>query len=382
MPAKPKKLKRLLKEKLPGEKLEERPVINEDEVDRDVLSKVIERMKQKYETQGIEVGAPKVKEMKDMIEYGPSALRIKRGTPKELMFFESSYIRGFAKFYDVLKAPLSFFSSVMDKFFGDRLQQDLTSAGMMYSVQQYLSLTVAITAMIWLLSLFMTLTFAFMFNVGIAFVLLVLIMAPFICIAFSILIPSSKAQRKAVEIDRQLPFALRHMAIEIKAGVSIFKVMESIASADYGPVSDGFKYVLFSIEKGVPTEEALETWAMRTRSDGLKRSIFHLVRALRTGGNLSDIMITIAEDVSFEHRTKISEYAGKLSLMSLFLLMVAIVFPVMFTILTAIGSSPQIKAFVPLFAVFSPSFLIVLYFVLCPALILIFIMFVKSADPG
>ena len=382
MPAKPKKLKKLLKEKLPEEKLEERPVVTEGEIDSDVLSKVIERMKEKYEREGVERKLPEVEEKRGMLEYGAGALRIKKGAPKELMFFETSYIRGFAKFYDALKAPLSLFSDLIARFFGENIRGNLIAANMVYSLRQYLSLVAAVTSLIWLLSLFIILSFVFMFNLNIGIAILLLAIIPLFCVAFAILIPSSRAQKIAVQINRELPFALRHMSTEIRAGISIFKVMESVAGADYGPVSDGFKNVLFSIEKGVPTEEALQNWASKTKSDGLKRAIYHLVRALRTGGNLSDIMVTIAEDVSFEHRTKISEYVGKLSLMGLFLLMVAIVFPVMLTILTAIGSSPQIGEFAPLFTVFTTDFLIILYFLMCPVLILIFIMFAKSSDPG
>jgi len=384
MTAKSKRLKKLLKERLPEDKLGQGPVVTEGEIDTDVLSKVVARMKEKYEREGTDkkLMTSRAGAMRERIEYGPAAMRIKRGTPKDLMLFENTYVRGFAKFYDVLRAPLSMFSGMIDKFFGAQIQRNLTASGMRYSTSQYFSLLSAVTMVMFLLTLFITATLVFAFNLSILLAVLLLLLTPVFCIAFGILIPSSRAQRKAVEIDRHLPFALRHMAIEIKAGVGIFKVMESVAGADYGAVSEGFKYVLFSIEKGVPTEEALQNWAARTRSDSLKRSIFHLVRALRTGGNLSDIMVTIAEDVSFEHRMKISEFAGKLNLMSLFLLMVAIVFPVMFTILAAIGSSPQIKSFVPMFTMFSPSFLILLYFIFCPALIMIFIMFVRSSDPG
>lgn len=382
MPAKPKKLKKLLREKLPEEKLEEKPVVTEGEIDTDVLASVIKKMEEKYEKAGIERGTSEIKEMRKNIEYGAAALRIKKGTPKDLLFFESSYIRSFAKFYGILEAPLSFLSGIIDRFFGIKLRGDLVASGMMYSPQQYLSLIASTTAVIWILSLFIIFSFVVLFNLNIGIAIFTLAIVPFLSIAFAVLIPSVKAQRKAVEIDRQLPFALRHMSIEIKAGVSIYKVMESIAGADYGALSNGFKYVLFSIEKGVSTEDALESWALSTRSDGLKRAMFHLVRALRTGGNLSEIMITIADDVSFEHRLKINEYAGKLSLMSLFLLMTAIVFPIMLTILTAVGTSPQIKAYVPLFSIFSPSFLVVLYFALCPALIILFVMIVKSSDPG
>jgi flagellar protein FlaJ len=157
--------------------------------------------------------------------------------------------------------------------------------------------------------------------------------------------------------------------------------MESIASSDYGALSDGFRTVLFNIEKGVPTEDALDLWGERTRSEGLRRMVSHLVRAMKTGGNLSDIMITIAEDVSFERRMKIADFAEKLNLMSLFLMMVAVILPVLITILAVIGSSPSIKQYMSTFSLFNIDFLMLMYFVLCPALLLMFIYFIKASDP-
>jgi flagellar protein FlaJ len=109
--------------------------------------------------------------------------------------------------------------------------------------------------------------------------------------------------------------------------------------------------------------------------------IAHLVRALRTGGNLSEIMITIAEDVAFERRMKIADFSEKLNLMSLFLMMVAIVFPVLITILTVIGSSPSIKQYLASFSMFNMELLTIIYFVICPAFLFIFLYFIKSSDP-
>ena len=131
----------------------------------------------------------------------------------------------------------------------------------------------------------------------------------------------------------------------------------------------------------MPTEVALEKWAEKTRSEGLRRMISHLVRALRTGGNLSDIMVTIAEDVSFERRMKIADFAEKLNLLALFLMMTAVVFPVMITILTSIGSAPSIKQYLSVFSVFNQTFLALVYFVICPAALLMFMYFIKASDP-
>jgi len=209
-----------------------------------------------------------------------------------------------------------------------------------------------------------------------------MIFLPSLALTIAFLIPDSKAKKIAQEIDKQLPFALRHMSIEIRAGVGIYKTMQSIASSGYGPLSEGFQWVLHQIEKGVSTEEALEAWTNMTKSESLSRVTSHIIRALRTGGNLSVIMVTIAEDVSFERKMKIADFAEKLNLLGLFLMFATVVGPVMLTILTTIASSPTISQYLGMFSFFTIEFLMLTYFVLVPAAVGLFIYFIKSSDPG
>ena len=93
-------------------------------------------------------------------------------------------------------------------------------------------------------------------------------------------------------------------------------------------------------------------------------------------------MVTIAEDVTFERKTRIKEYVSKLNLLSLFLMMTVIVLPVMLTILTAIGSSAVVKQFAGMFSVFSPVLLAIIYYILTPMFLMIFITVVRASDPG
>jgi flagellar protein FlaJ len=378
------KLKKLLEEEKKKPKKKRITLERKDDVDTKALSKIVSRMRDKYIEEGILTeGAAygKSKRLKALVE-GPSEMKIKTGSPHELLLFDSAAVRWFGKFYMHLQSPLSFLSRVARRNFGRRLERNLLAAGMEYSVDQYLSLVVSISFLLFLFTAGIMVVLYFLDLVAIIAAIALSLVVPFFVLMVSLIIPSSRAKKRALGIDKQLPFALRHMSIEIRAGVGIYKTMESVANSDYGVLSDGIHDVLANIEKGVPTEEALEMWAASTRSDGLRRMVSHLVRALRTGGNLSEIMITIAEDVSFERKMRIADYAEKLNLMSLFLMMAAIVFPVMITVLTSVGSNEVIQQYVSTFAIFSPMFLMLVYFVICPALIFIFIYFVRAADPG
>lgn len=390
--AKLSKIGRLLKKEAPKEeeqptkKREERALKEmgaEKEVDVEALGKIVGRMREKYISEGVlkEEEVPQ-RALERKIRGIRPETRLVSGSPKELTLFENPFIRLFGRFYLILQRPISALSNIFYNRFGRRLELDLLSSNSKFSIEQYLSLIIAATMFIWFIVLAVVLL---LFFAGIADLLSTIALAviiPLLCMFVLLKIPSSNAMKRANQIDRELPFALRHMSIEIRAGVGIYKTLESVGSAGYGALSEDIKWVLSQVEKGVPTEDALEKWAERTRSDALKRVVSHFVRALRTGGNLSEIMITIAEDVSFERRMKIADFAEKLNLLGLFLLMVAIVFPVMITILTTISSSPSIQQYLTLFTFFSPQFLFLVYFFITPALIGIFIYFVRASDPG
>lgn len=382
-----KKIRKLMKKEKPAKPKKEAEILkyeSEERLDKEALSKIVGRLREKYIKEGIleEERIPSRTIALKKAMAGKGKVKIRGASPRELALFENPLVRFVGKFYVLLEKPISFLTKIISKRIGRSLELDLLASGMAYSVEQYLSLSISATLFSWLV---LVALLVLLITTGFMDILVSLIMAiiiPILLLFVALRIPRSRAQKRGNEIDKQLPFALRHMSIEIRAGVGIFKTMESVSGAGYGPLSEDFAWILAQIEKGVPTEDALSGWAERTRSDAVKRVVSHLVRALKTGGNLSDIMITIAEDVSFERRMKIADFAEKLNLLGLFLMMVAIVFPVMITILTTISSSPAIKQYLGIFSIFTPQFLMVIYFVVCPSLIAIFIYFIKSADPG
>ncbi len=350
------------------------------EIDDKTLSKIVTRMKKKYRKEGISVTDYKAREADNQV-FARSP-KIMEGTTRELLLHKNPAIRFFAKIYHIFGSFSDSFNITLQKYLGKSLEKNLLASGMLFSLEQYLAIIMSMTLVIWLFSLMLMSSMVFLLKLSPFILILTSFLIPLMSFIVSLLIPSSRANRIANDIEKQLPFALRHMGIEIRAGVGIFNTMDSIAMANYGKLSEGFKYVLGNIQKGMPTEEALESWAYSTKSDSLQRVIGHLVRAIRTGGNLSDIMMTISQDISFERRMKISDFAEKLNLMSLFLMMIAIVLPVMIGILTAIGATPSLSAYVSVFSSFSLNFLRLIYFIIVPSFILIFIYFVKVSDPG
>lgn len=355
-----------------------------EKVDEEALDKIVDRMSEKYKKEGIlkEEEAPdKVKELRKLMR-GERSYNVGEASAKQLSTFDNPLVRFFGKLYKFLEVPVNKIEEPLERKLGKNLEQKLNAARMEYSAEQYLTLSIISTglATIGVFALFLIL--ALMELVPMILPVIGAIATAPAVIGISLLIPRSKANSVGNEIEKELPFALRHMSIQIRAGVGVYETMQSIADSDYGRLSEGFQWVLDNIEKGVSTEDALEAWAERTESPNVRRVVSHIVRALRTGGNLSNVMVEIAEDVSFQRRQKIADFSEKLNLVGLFLMMSAIVLPIMIAILSTIGAAPQIQKYLGFFSVFSQTFLLLVFFIVVPALLGVFMYYIKSSDPG
>ncbi len=371
-------------EDLLDEEEEKKESKGSERVDREALDTIVDRMADKYKEEGIlkeEEIPEKTQELRKVMR-GERQYGVGEKSASELEKFENPLIKFFGKIYTAFEEPVEKVTDFLQKYIGRGLEKNLVSARMDYSSEQYLTLTFLATIIASLVVFGAGLGLAIV-GIGsvVISILLAVVTAPLV-LGVMLLIPRSKAKKVGEEVEKQLPFALRHMSIEIRAGVGIYESMNSIAKANYGRLSEGFEWILSQIEKGVATEDALQAWGERTDSQDVRRVVGHLTRALRTGGNLSDIMSEIAEDVSFQRRQKIKEFAEQLNLVGLFLMMTTIVFPVMIAILTTIGSVPTLQEYLGFFAIFSPIFLMIVFFLLVPLGLFVFLFYIRSSDPG
>lgn len=253
------------------------------------------------------------------------------------------------RIYRAFEGPLSKVAAFLaDLPFAKGMNADLLAADMTYSAEAYIAL-VATGAMF-----FLVMTTAALGAVGAALGdATVITVAPlmgalgFLIFAFfGLRWPAIRAASRALAADKDLPFALRQMATQVKAGVSFNRAIASVAQAEYPVLSPEFKHVLADLDRGASTEEALASLAQRIRSRGLRRAVAQILRALKTGGRVSDVISGIAEDVSFETRMKIRDFTETLNLVSIVYIMIGVVAPVGLTILSAVSQLPLLTGFI------------------------------------
>ena len=197
----------------------------------------------------------------------------------------------------------------------------------------------------------------------------------FIMIAFAIFYyPKIKRQNEYSSFSKELPYALRQLATELRSGRSLFDSMDSIVQSDYGVLSLEFSRVLEEIKYGESTESAFLNLERRVDSKALSRVIYEILTSLRVGANLSSSLTIIADDVNFDIRIKLKEYSEKLNAFIMIYTFVAILAPViLLTMLLA--SSVVIGDLVP------GDLILILYSVFFPMIIVFLGVTIKRLEP-
>ena len=186
--------------------------------------------------------------------------------------------------------------------------------------------------------------------------------------------PKIKKQKGCSSFSRELPYALRQLATELRSGKSLFDSMDSIAHSDYGILSLEFSRVLEEIKYGESTENAFLNLEKRVDSEALSRVVYEILTSLRVGANLSSSLAIIADDVNFDIRMKLKEYSEKLNAFIMIYTFLAILAPViLLTMLLA--ASVVIGDLVP------GDLVLVLYSVFFPMIILFLGFAIKKLEP-
>ena len=186
--------------------------------------------------------------------------------------------------------------------------------------------------------------------------------------------PTIKEQRSYSDLNQELPYALRHMGIELKSGKGLHDALLSIKNSDYGSLSKEFTRVLEEVKFGKPTEDALLEMSHRVKSEGLSRAIQQIIGTLRIGGNLSDILNIIAKDITFDMQIKLKEYSQKLNSFILIYTFLAILTPVICLVMLMAGSAVMGD-------IVTGDLLLVIYAVFFPMIVIFMGMFVKKLEP-
>lgn len=135
-----------------------------------------------------------------------------------------------------------------------------------------------------------------------------------------------KIGKLAKEIDKDVLFAGRFLLIKLNSGKPLLNAITD-ASNSYGVANKYFKEIVRDIELGTPLEDALEKASRYCPSEKMRRILFQISNALKIGVDVTNYLEAILDEIAEDQLIEIKSYGKKLSGITLFYMLFAVVIP-------------------------------------------------------
>ncbi len=259
------------------------------------------------------------------------------------------------------------------------LFEDIKKARLPYSLDEYLSLIVLISILVFLLSF----TGSFMlFNINDVLIrmflsILVSIGIVSLTISYFMNYPRLKAISRASEIDSVLPLAVMHMATLAGSGIPpqhIFRIMGKIER--YGEISKDCDAIYRDITiGGKDIFTAISDAAKMSPSHLWTEILWGMESTLRAGGSLRDYFYTKSRELQSYLERKYKESEETMNMITEMYLIIFVVGPIFAAIMLILSSFMGGVGFDPI-VLFS-----LLTYVIIPVVGIIFLLLAESAKP-
>jgi tight adherence protein B len=119
------------------------------------------------------------------------------------------------------------------------------------------------------------------------------------------------AKRRQARLTEQLPQILETMASSLKAGSPVMEVFKVLADTAVDPIRSEFKRGLVSLQLGKPFRDVMHEMTLRIRTPDFKLLTHAIFISQDVGGNLADVVATIAEVI--RERFKLRDFMNALT---------------------------------------------------------------------
>lgn len=142
----------------------------------------------------------------------------------------------------------------------------------------------------------------------------------------SVSLPQVIGIKRAKEVEKELPYALRHLLIEVKSGVPLYQGLVAI-SEKYGAVSEEVRQIVEEINTGKSEIEAIEESIFKSPSQFFRRSFSQVLNSLKTGTDIESTLEATVDDMVRQQLTAIKKYGQELNPLTLMYMMAAVILP-------------------------------------------------------
>lgn len=139
-------------------------------------------------------------------------------------------------------------------------------------------------------------------------------------------LPAIKAKKRTRQLEKELPYALRHVLIEVHAGIPLYQAMVSV-SEGYGEASEEFEKIVKEINGGVPQIKAMENAIVRNPSMQFRRSLWQMINALKSGADLAASLEALVDSIVQKQILDVRKYGKELNPYTMMYMLVAVILP-------------------------------------------------------
>jgi len=224
------------------------------------------------------------------------------------------------------------------------LKFTLVTADAKVLFRTYLSILFFLTSFVFILTFIISLGFSLYFQLSVPLTIIGLITVPSFFASLTFLMiytyPSSITRRRKSDIEKNLPFAINHMAAVAESGAppsTIFKVLSGFK--EYGEISKDAEKLVRNIEFfGLDETAALREIITKTPSSSFRDLLQGILTTIQTGGNLKSFLREELEKTMFEYRIRRERYIQQLSVYGDFYTALLIAAPLVFIIILSVLS--------------------------------------------
>ncbi len=162
-----------------------------------------------------------------------------------------------------------------------------------------------------------------------------LVLVPMAAFRYLLFYPEAKVARREKELDYEIVFAGRHIAIALKSGMPLFDTFAG-ASTGYGAVSRELAKVVDKVVMGVPVAQAIRDVTQNNPSKYFNRVLIQISNSVASGADVGTSLESVLDQISKEQVIALREYSQKLTPIVMFYMIFGIIIPSLGVVLATV----------------------------------------------
>jgi flagellar protein FlaJ len=224
------------------------------------------------------------------------------------------------------------------------ITEDLKKSGMRYTLEEYLSLAIFISLIVFVVEIpILTLILSFFIPVILALFFSFVFSAAGAIVIFFLFTTYPKAQvsNLASKIDKGLPFSVSYMVASASSDAPPIEIFKSLSKIDeYPELKEQALNVVRDVEgMGMDLLTALRRESKRTPSKEFRRLLHGMESTISSGGDLTAYLNGKAISLFKMYQNRIRVHADLLSMLTEIYITIMILGPILFTVLTSLLAS-------------------------------------------